>query len=108
MAECRGEPEHRIGEALEGEDGSPSIIRIVLELGEIEQQVNGKRGARRDRVVGDIARPGYQLFGIARCIEECADLVVPEPGDDLIADLPSKLHPLLFEAELVKDRKSVV
>src|SRR5450759_284516 len=56
--------------------------------------------------IGDIAGSCYQLLRVARGIEECADLIVPEPFDHRVRDLPRPIDPALVEGELVDCEKS--
>ncbi len=106
MPEGGGEAKHWLGECLERKNGAAAVFAVTLQLGEIEEELDGERRPGRRRVVGDIAGSCYQLLRIARGIEECADPIVPEPCDHRVGDLTGVRYPALVERELVDGQKS--
>src|SRR5687768_18549863 len=72
----------------------------------MEQQLDGERRSRGGRVVGDVAWTGDELLRVFRGIEEGASLLIPEPLDHRIGDLPRTVDPALVERQLVNRDES--
>src|SRR5258706_9328419 len=106
VTERRWETKHRFRERRERKSRAAPILGVLLQFGEMEQKLDGERCPGWGRVVSDIARPRYQPLGVARGVEECADLVVPKPFDHRIGDRPRLGHPLFVESQLVNGEKS--
>src|SRR2546423_4191728 len=95
------ESEHRIRQALQREHRSAPIVRLVQQFSEVEQQVDRQRCTGWSRVISHVARSGNQLLSITSGIEECANLIIPEPIDHLVGYPPRETYPFLVEGELV-------
>src|SRR2546423_6194582 len=106
MPERRRESEHRIGQTLQREHRSAPIIRLVQQLSEVEQQVDRQRCTGWSRVISHVARSGNQLLSVASGIEECANLIIPEPLEHLVGYLSRETYPFLVEGELVHREKA--
>src|SRR2546423_8156904 len=100
------ESEHRIGQALQREHRSAPIVRLVQQLGEVEQQVDRQRCTGWSRVISHVARSGNQFLSVTGGIEECADLIIPEPLDHLVRYPLRETYPFLVEGELVHREKA--